>query len=79
MAQSFFNSLSDTGIDLCNRRFWIKNSENEARTVWDLGKRMGAVYEGDEEEVVRRLVKMEQRDQALVNSEHVIAGNVIVS
>lgn len=78
LAQSLSNSMSDTGIDLCNRHFWIKNSENKARTVWDLGKRMGEVCERDDEEVVRRLVEMEQRDQALAKTELAAVGNVTV-
>ncbi|ESW08016.1 hypothetical protein PHAVU_009G011500 [Phaseolus vulgaris] len=46
------NRISDSGIRNCNRMFWLKNSPMDAVNLWDLAKKMGFSYSGDEEDVI---------------------------
>jgi len=57
------NRISDSGIRNCNRMFWLKNSPMDAVNLWDLAKKMGFSYSGDEEDVIKQLNYMENRDQ----------------
>lgn len=62
------NSLSDSGIMHGNGRFWIKNTENEAQTLWALGKELGVSTKGQDEEVIGKMMQMEKRDQEMATS-----------
>jgi hypothetical protein len=53
---------TDSGIVNCNRSYWLKNAEEEAKNLWNLGKELGMEAKGDEAEIRRRLVQMEHRD-----------------
>lgn len=56
------DSLSDTGIANCNRRFWLQNVELEARKFWSFGKEIGVDFMGNHDEMVEKLIEMEKRD-----------------
>lgn len=59
---SLSDYLSDSGVANCNRRFWLQNVELEARNLWTLGKEIGVRFTGNEDEIVEKLIAMEQRD-----------------
>lgn len=41
---------------------WLKDVESEARSIWNEGKELGVTALGNEEDVIQRLVHLEQRD-----------------
>lgn len=59
---SAVSSLSDSGIYMGNKRFWLRNSEDEAKSIWDFGKLLGVTFSGKDKEMITRLVAMENRD-----------------
>lgn len=61
---SLCSSLSDSAIANCNRGFWIRNEEDEARNIWDFGKLLGVSFSGEDKEIISRLVNMEKRDES---------------
>lgn len=65
---SISNSISDSGIQNCNNKFWIKNKEIEARRIWESAKELGVSHSGNEEEIIRRLVNLDTRDANGVDS-----------
>lgn len=54
---------SDSGIVNCNGLFWLRHKEREARRLWEMGKNLGLCYEGDEEQIINKLIAMEERDE----------------
>lgn len=46
----------------------------EAQSIWALGRELGVTCEGDEGEVIRRLVGLENRD---ANEQGGVLGNII--
>jgi len=56
-------SISDNNIANCNKRFLSNNGESEEVRLWLLAKDIGVVCVEDEENVIKRLVEMEERDQ----------------
>lgn len=40
------------------------NSLSNARKIWELGKKLGVSYEGDENEILGKFVELESRDRA---------------
>lgn len=58
------SSMSDPKIEVCNRRFWLRNHEEEAENIWGLGKLLGVSFPGDNREMIKRLSEMEARDEA---------------
>lgn len=63
---SLSNSVTDSGIRNCNKLFWLKDEVLEAKKLWELGKSMGVNNSGCDEALVRKLVELEQRDEAEV-------------
>lgn len=61
---SMCSSLSDSDILNCNRGFWIRNKEDEARNIWDFGKMLGVSFSGEDREMISKIMNMEQRDEA---------------
>lgn len=57
---SLCDSLLDSAVANCNRRYWLQNLEGEAKKLWCLGKELGTVFEGNEDEIVERLIEMEK-------------------
>ena len=58
------NSVSDMGINNCNRLFWLKHGSLETIRVWELGKQLGAIC-GVESNVMVSLEELEKRDRIL--------------
>lgn len=56
------SSISDSRIELCNKRYWTRNSAEEAEKIWGLGKLLGVSFSGDNRDMVNRLSEMEDRD-----------------
>ncbi|GAB4837718.1 hypothetical protein Ancab_002572 [Ancistrocladus abbreviatus] len=52
MAQMSGNSIGDSNIENMNRLYLEKQIQDEAKMFWEMGKRLRAMYEGDEIEVV---------------------------
>lgn len=46
----------------CSMPVWLHGMEEEAGRIWSLGKDLGASTKGNDEEIVRKLLSMEQRD-----------------
>lgn len=40
----------------------MKNYEVEATKMWELGKTLGVTFEGDENDIIRQIKVMEERD-----------------
>lgn len=59
---SVCSSMSSSAVENCNRNFWVRNVEDEARKIWDFGQKLGVSFFGDDKEIVDRLVVMENRD-----------------
>ena len=55
--------VSNSGIRNCNRMFWLKNSLMDAVKLWDLAKKLGFTYSGDEDDVIKQINFLENRDQ----------------
>lgn len=60
---SLSQSLSDSDVDNCNRLFWLRNAKYEARLLLDLGKELGMTCKGNEDEMLRKIQELEQRDK----------------
>jgi len=58
------NSVSDMGINNCNRLFWLKHGSLETIRVWELGKQLGVIC-GVESNVMVCLEELEKRDRIL--------------
>jgi len=58
-----FIYVSNSGIRNCNRMFWLKNSPMDAVKLWDLAKKLGFTYSGDEDDVIKQINFLENRDQ----------------
>ncbi|GLT45723.1 hypothetical protein SLA2020_195340 [Shorea laevis] len=62
------NSISQGGFENCNKKFLERSWEEEAKELWRVGKLLGLVRRGSEEEIIKRLGEMEKRDRlALVS------------
>ncbi|GLT29949.1 hypothetical protein SLA2020_047780 [Shorea laevis] len=57
------NSNSESGTNNCNMRFSLRSWEEEASELWAVGKKLGLVRRGNEEEIIKRLGEMEKRDR----------------
>ncbi|KAK6133348.1 hypothetical protein DH2020_032919 [Rehmannia glutinosa] len=55
-------SITDSDIRFCNEKWMKEQYEKEAKETWDLGKKLGVEGQGNEDEIVRKLMEMEQRD-----------------
>jgi len=56
------NYISNSAVRNCNRLFWLKNDNNEARRVWNIDKEMGFSLFKEEDIVINSLQMMENRD-----------------
>ena len=66
MVQTICNSLSDDNILNCNRLFWstrCQSSNSKSATIWSLAKELGVTFSGEEEEILKELAYMENRDK----------------
>lgn len=41
----------------------MRNMEEEARNIWDIGKLLGVSFTGNDREITQKLVEMETRDK----------------
>jgi len=64
--QSLSNSLTDSNIINCNRRFRESEIGIEELRLWGIAKEIGVVCLECEESIIRRFSKMEQRDSQLL-------------
>ncbi|GAB4826303.1 hypothetical protein Ancab_009167 [Ancistrocladus abbreviatus] len=55
-------SISNSNIANMNGLFLLNEWKMTAEEIWDVGKKLGAVYEGEESELLIRLDNMETRD-----------------
>ena len=55
-------AMSDSAIKNCNRIFWVKNDENEASSVWNVGKEAGYSHPGRENLIIGSLQALTSRD-----------------
>ena len=55
------SSVSDACIQNRNREFWLRNSEDEAWNLWEMGKALGVSFVGEEKGVIDRLVSLVSR------------------
>ncbi|GAB4846617.1 hypothetical protein Ancab_025623 [Ancistrocladus abbreviatus] len=55
-------SIGDSNIANVNRIFIQNQHEIEAKKIWELGKRLGAHVEGNEDKVVEKIRCMEEKD-----------------
>lgn len=62
LVHSCSDSLSESGLRNCPVSFWLKDVEAEARSIWREGKDLGVSFHGNEEDVISRMVQLEQRD-----------------
>lgn len=56
------HSISDSDVFNYNRLFWLKNVDLEAKFLWEMGKELGVSCRGNEDEIIQRMVEMEQKD-----------------
>ncbi|GKV16350.1 hypothetical protein SLEP1_g27005 [Rubroshorea leprosula] len=49
------NAISTGGIINCNRRFMMRSWEEKVKELWEVGKKLGLVRRGNEEEIIKRL------------------------
>ncbi|GKV16349.1 hypothetical protein SLEP1_g27004 [Rubroshorea leprosula] len=54
------NAISTGGIINCNRRFMMRSWEEEVKELWEVGKKLGLVRRGNEEEIIKRLAKFKE-------------------
>ena len=57
------SSLSYACIENCNKGFWIRNTEDEAWNLWEMGKVLGVSFSGEEKGIIDRMVTLENRDR----------------
>jgi len=54
--------VSDSEIRICNRMFWLKNNPMDAMKLLDLAKKLGFTYSMDEDDVIKQINFMENRE-----------------
>jgi len=59
-------SISDGDIIGCNNRFWKVIDNAESFDLWELGKHIGTTCFRDEDEVIKEVERMEERDVAIM-------------
>lgn len=64
-------SVSDNIIKNCNRLIFDKLSMESARKCWEIGKKSGVSFDGDEEFVIHKILEMEERDRKIISSKGV--------
>lgn len=62
---SFGNSITDSDIQRCNGKI-LKLSGGVAGKVWALGKELGVFTSGKEDEFVKKIQQMEERDRVVM-------------
>lgn len=67
--RSSCSSLADSGFRNCNKAFWLRNEEAEARKLWSMGKELGIIAAGTEEEIISRIIEMEHRDGQMMQEQ----------
>ncbi|KAK7251879.1 hypothetical protein RIF29_35466 [Crotalaria pallida] len=55
------NSISDSNVK-CVNNLILRKSNHVASKLWDIGKQIGVVFEGEETEMIRRIEEVEERD-----------------
>ncbi|XP_068474698.1 uncharacterized protein [Phaseolus vulgaris] len=61
------DSISDKDINLCNSRWCSYRAADDPINLWESGKRFGIACRGDEDAVINEYVRMEARDEEVVN------------
>ena len=69
-AVSLSVSISAEGVANRNRLIL-----DEAQAAWEIGKLLGMEYEGDEDEVVSKMVRMEEQDMEIAGDRGMVATN----
>lgn len=59
---SVSNPSSDSTACFGNNSSWVKGLSAEAKFLWTMAKEMGVSFHGEEEEIVRQLKELEERD-----------------
>lgn len=59
-------SVSDVTICHCNSLILQKLSKTAAIKTWELDKRAGATYNGNEDDIILRIMEMEERDREII-------------
>lgn len=61
---SLFSTSKSTSSNFSHHQksIWLRDVENEARKIWEMGKSFGASAVGDEEIIVSKLLSMEHRN-----------------
>lgn len=62
------NPVEDSEVANCNGVFWLRHKEREARKLWELGQDIGVCYEGNHDEIIKKLEAMEERDVVGISS-----------
>jgi len=62
VTQSLSNSLSDIDIHNYNKLFWMRNNSIKAPSLWKLGKYIGLTHVREEDNIIKRIKEMEERD-----------------
>lgn len=65
-ALSASSSLHDSGVRNRNGIFWLKHKEREALEMWELGKKFGVGFDGNDSIVIQKFMELEDRDEAVV-------------
>ncbi|GAB4826153.1 hypothetical protein Ancab_009020 [Ancistrocladus abbreviatus] len=56
-------SIGDSGIQNMNRLFLTDLGDMSAKEIWEASKSLGAMFEGDENEIIQKIQQMEERDR----------------
>lgn len=67
-------SISDDQIVYCNNLAIQRLSREAASKSWELGKKIGVTFIGDENEIIDKIVEMENRDREVISLKGVKQG-----
>jgi len=65
------NSISNISIHNCNRKFWDKEKEGEELELWGLANEISVVCLENKDNILLRLVEMEEKDTQLLTYERI--------
>ncbi|GAB4833578.1 hypothetical protein Ancab_031821 [Ancistrocladus abbreviatus] len=56
------NSITDSNVANMNRLFIQRQAQASAVEAWEFGRKLDVSYDGEETEIINRLIMMEERD-----------------
>ena len=62
------NSISDGDFMNCNLHFCEPSNSVEPSKLWEIGKQVGLICQGDEEKVVKEYLCLEERDSEVLKN-----------